>query len=271
MHKLLITTAMALSLLASRSEAVELAILDCGEMKVSDMSILSQGNEYLNVSGTLVNPCLLIKHNDKYLLWDTGLNEQMFNGSESVKEGAWEYSLAKSLTEQLKHKELSPKDIDFVALSHVHPDHSGNANLFDSATFITSAKEFEYMYSQPVKALFGDGYSKLKKSSFVTFEGLFDVFKDGSVIIHEFPGHTPGSSVLEVNLTNNKVLLITGDLYVHQKGFNNNTMHKYTHDPKQLTTSRIRFNKLAGELEAEIIIQHEPKDLERLVSQYNQF
>src|SRR3546814_6714902 len=43
---------------------------------------------------------------------------------------------------------VDPKDIDYFTLSHSHLDHSGNANLFKSSTWIVDEAERDFMFRE---------------------------------------------------------------------------------------------------------------------------
>ena len=47
--------------------------LDCGRVHVDPMNVFSDTDAYPGRSVDLVDSCYLIKHNDDWLMWDTGL------------------------------------------------------------------------------------------------------------------------------------------------------------------------------------------------------
>ena len=56
-------------------------------------------------------------------------------------------------------------------------------------------------------------YTALKTSMTKFIDGDYDVFGDGTVVIKQTPGHTPGHQVLFVKLANTGTIALTGDLY----------------------------------------------------------
>ncbi len=249
---------------APTSNSTKLYALDCGTIAVSDMNDLSANGEFSGQQTELANPCFLIRHPKGDLLWDTGLIDQLADIPDGEKSGVWHSKLSVKLLDQLKQLALSPLDIEYLALSHLHPDHSGNANKFSGSTFIISKLEHDFMFSTEMKSLFGEVYSELEDAKTITFNDNYDVFADGSVVIKTMPGHTPGSSILQLDLANAGVVLFTGDLYVHAKGRALNTMHKYNFDKNITLDSRKKFEALAKQTQAKIIIQHERNDVESL-------
>ena len=242
---------------------IKLFAMDCGSYDVADMKDLGANGVYDGQTLTMVNPCYLIRHPKGDLLWETGHIDSLADKKDGEVAGVWHAKRKVKLIEQLKQLNLTPKHIEFLALSHIHPDHSGNANKFSSSTFIVNEHEREYMFSEPINSYFGANYSNLQTSNTITFKDEHDVFSDGTVLIKSMPGHTPGSSVLLVKLNNAGNVLLTGDLYVHAKGRELQTMHQYN-DIKQTQLSRMKFETLAKKENATVLIHHEKQDFDSL-------
>jgi glyoxylase-like metal-dependent hydrolase (beta-lactamase superfamily II) len=248
----------------AESSDIKLYVMDCGRIDVSDMAELSENGEYQGQQISLVNPCFLIRHPKGDLLWDTGHEESLVDTPDKETEGVWRSSLKTKSSTQLQSLGLVANDIEYLSLSHVHPDHSGNANQFSDATFIVNMLEHQYMFRNDILAMFGRGYSALVKSQTVFFTEEYDVFKDGKVVIKSMPGHTPGSSVLFVRLNKSGNLLLTGDLYIHARGRQLNTMLIYNTDKKVTLRSRKNFEAFAKAENARVIIQHEKQAFDSL-------
>ncbi|WP_448548449.1 N-acyl homoserine lactonase family protein [Thalassotalea fusca] len=268
-YLLLATSLLTISVYGALSEVKEplrLYALNCGTIDVSDMRDLSDNGQYDGESVSLVNPCFLIRHEKGDLIWDTGHIDSLAESSNGQISGVWHSKMQVKLEQQLAQLQLEPKDIEYLALSHIHPDHSGNANLFSHSTFLVNTQERAYMFSDKIKSYFGSYYAELESAKTITFENEYDVFGDDSVVITTLPGHTPGSSVLLVRLAETGNVLLTGDLYVHAKGRELNTMHRYNTDKAETLKSRAKFEALAKKENARIIIQHEKSDFESLPS-----
>ncbi len=242
---------------------MKLYAMDCGSYEVSDMKDLSSTGKYDGQKLSMVNPCFLIRHPKGDLLWDTGHIDSLVDKPDGEISGVWHAKSKVKLITQLEQIGLEANDIEYLSLSHIHPDHSGNSNKFIGSTFIVNELEHKYMFSKKIRSYFGEFYSELENTKTILFTNQYDVFKDGTVVIHSMPGHTPGSSVLLLRFSKAGNVLLTGDLYVHERGRTLKTMHKY--NAKQLTMdSRNKFEYLAKRESARVIIQHEKKDFEYL-------
>ncbi len=114
--------------------------------------------------------------------------------------------------------------IKYLALSHTHPDHTGNANLFTAATLYMQEPEYDAAFGpDAAKYNFNPAtYDKLRGNPVVKLHGDHDVFSDGSVVIKSTPGHTIGHQALLVRLPKTGPVLLSGDL-VH---FEDNWVNK---------------------------------------------
>jgi len=243
---------------------IKLYAMDCGTLDVSDMRDFSDTGKYDGQKIKLANPCFLIRHAKGDLLWDTGYIDSMADNSNGVINGVWHSSLRVRLIDQLGQIGVSPNEVEYLSLSHLHPDHSGNANKFSDSTFIVNELERKYMFSDQIKSIFGAYYSLLEDAKTVSFKTEYDVFNDGTVLIKSMPGHTPGSSVLLIRLEKTGNVLLSGDLYIHAKGREFKTMLKYNSDKQLTIDSRKKFEALAIKENARVIIQHEKRDFDLL-------
>ena len=90
-----------------------------------------------------------------------------------------------------------------------------------------------------------------------------DVFGDGSVVTLHLPGHTPDHMALLVKLASGPVLL-SGDLYHSLDARAKRGVPPFNTSRAQTLASMDRFEKLAKETGAKVIIQHEPQDIAKL-------
>lgn len=100
------------------------------------------------------------------------------------------------ILKQLKAQKLTPKDIDFVILTHSDVDHIGNMNLFPDATFIGGNDVIR-----------GDHFLEFFKEKYTIDENIF--------VLHT-PGHDNRSISVLVK-TAKGLVAITGDLFEYNK------------------------------------------------------
>jgi glyoxylase-like metal-dependent hydrolase (beta-lactamase superfamily II) len=169
-------------------------------------------------------PCYLVAHPRGALLFDTGLPDtargRPFNesplGGGTAKPSSTSYFMlvTQGLRGQLTAIGFPPNRLDYLALSHFHADHSGNANDFASSTWLVQRPEYEAMFGPKVSAdAINPGYRALKDSKTRILDGDHDVFGDGTVVLKFTPGHTPGHQSLYVKLPQTGGVVLSGDLY----------------------------------------------------------
>jgi N-acyl homoserine lactone hydrolase len=166
-----------------------------------------------------------------------------------------------SLVNQLKTIGFKVDDFKYFAMSHSHFDHTGHANSMKNATWIVQENEYNAVAGDSAKAK-NPAVAKLKKVKKIS--GDYDVFGDGTVVIKYMPGHTIGHQVLFVDLGLEKPILLTGDLYHFKENRTNKGVPSFNYDVKQTLKSMELFETFAEQKNAEVIIQHSPKDFKKL-------
>ena len=91
-----------------------------------------------------------------------------------------------------------------------------------------------------------------------------DVFGDGSVIMLYTPGHTPGHHALLVKLKETGNVLLSGDLVHFRENYETNGVPSFNTDRAETVASIDRIKKLAANLKANFIIQHDARDVGKL-------
>ena len=90
--------------------------------------------------------------------------------------------------------------------------------------------------------------------------GDVDVFGDGSVTALHLPGHTPDHMALLVKLASGPVLL-SGDTYHSREAREKRGVPPFNTSREQTLQSMDRFEKVAKDTGAKVVIQHEPRDI----------
>ncbi len=240
--------------------AIRLYTLDCGLTEFKDADVFSDTGDYAGTYLALPTPCYLIRHGEDWLLWDTGLSDTLASEAGGKEIFGGRFSVKRTLASQLAALGLRPRDIRYVAISHLHFDHTGNLGLFPNSTVLVAAEELAAARSR--KPPFGvdpASIAPLAKAKVVSFDLDRDVFGDGSVTMLKTPGHTPGHSALLVKLPNTGPVLISGDLYHTRQNYEGGMVPRINQRADTLA-SMDRFAKIRLKTKARVVIQHAPED-----------
>jgi glyoxylase-like metal-dependent hydrolase (beta-lactamase superfamily II) len=242
----------AAALAQTKSGVDKLYILNCGEGVAGDISRWSPG---VNVGKSMdfVDSCYLIHHAQGWLLWDTGVADAiaaMPDGQPPADPRATHWRRPKTLASQLDQLAVKPTEIKFLAVSHTHPDHIGNVELFPHSMLLVQRAEYEW----PNPA----GGSRFKAEHPVReLEGDYDVFGDGSVTIIATPGHTPGHQSLLVKLPKTGAVVLSGDAVHFKSNWDNRGMPSINFDKEKTLASMQRIADVLAKEDAQLWINHD--------------
>ena len=247
---------------------VKLYAIDCGRFEFKgSMGLFSDTGEYDGQSGALVDPCFLIKHPKGTLLWDTGLGDRIAASPDGVPYlgGTIQFHVDKTLQSQLQALGLKVDDITYVAFSHFHADHVGNANLFTHSTWIINKAELAAALSPaPPPAVDVANFSSYANVTTQMIDADYDVFGDQTVRILKTPGHTPGSQSLLVKLPHSGYVALSGDLYHTRDNRRFKRVPPVNTERADTLASMDRFEHIVTNLHARVVIQHDPQDFREL-------
>jgi glyoxylase-like metal-dependent hydrolase (beta-lactamase superfamily II) len=236
--------------------------LDCGDFQINDINaFMSDTSEYPARPKHLVGSCYLIKHGDQYLLWDTGMAAALL-GRPDVSP-IMTVTLRASIVDQLARIGVRPEQVNMVAISHYHGDHTGQARAFPGARLLMGAADLAVLRGRPAEAQADLAHWLTGGGETTEVQGDLDVFSDGSVIMLNLPGHTPGHHALLIRLASGPVLL-SGDTYHFTEQVAHRGVPPFNTNRADSLASMDRFDRLARNLHARVIIQHEPADIARL-------
>jgi glyoxylase-like metal-dependent hydrolase (beta-lactamase superfamily II) len=253
----------ACTLLVSQASAqtvpnVTLTRLECGTpaAPIDVNTRFSDTSAYKNLILQFVFSCYLIRHGDEYMLWDTG---------HAASAGAVAPKV--SLTDQLAQLKVTPEQVKFVGISHYHPDHIGGAAAFGKSTLLIGKGDWDVIASPKPPA----GVNPQLLANWITGGSAVeqvptdkDVFGDGTVVMLYTPGHTPGHHSLLVKLPTMGSVILSGDFVHFNENFESSGVPFFNTDRAQTIASIDRIRKLAANLKATIIIQHDARDIGKL-------
>jgi glyoxylase-like metal-dependent hydrolase (beta-lactamase superfamily II) len=190
-----------------------LYVLDCGTIisfqpERFGLTIQDVGNP------NFADPCFLVMHPKGMLLFDTGLSDLQVGRPIYENMMGLEGQLKfRSLRGELANVGVTASMITYLALSHSHWDHVGNANNYAGSTWLARKAEYDVMFGPNANPAAARTYAALAHSKIQYIDGDYDVFGDGSVVLLSTPGHTPGHQSLYVKLARTGGVVVSGDLY----------------------------------------------------------
>lgn len=161
------------------------------------------------------------------VVFDTGLSERARSEPEhyvgwlGARLGMLDVPEGAGLAAQMTRAGLDPGDVNTVILSHLHFDHTGGIGDFPSAEIVVGSAERDWVKGGVAWSDFVDvdaladvdrwrAIDYQVESPLATFFGAHDLFGDGSLVVLDLSGHTPGSQGLLVR-TAQAPILLTGD------------------------------------------------------------
>jgi N-acyl homoserine lactone hydrolase len=265
--KILVVIALAAAPLAAQTGAahhapkppksLRLYIFDCGVLKPADAK--SFGFDHVAELKMSV-PCFLVVHPKGTMMWDVGVvpDSDFKADGAPVEQGM--ISVTKPLKPQLAAIGYQPEDIKYIAFSHYHIDHTANANMFAGSTWLVSQAERDIMFSdKPAPVRSEKNYDALKasKTTILPADSDYDVFGDGTVIIKQTPGHTPGHQVLFLKLPKTGPVLVAGDLYHYNEERHTDHVPNFEYNKEQSLASRAKVEEFLKTSGAQLWIEHD--------------
>jgi glyoxylase-like metal-dependent hydrolase (beta-lactamase superfamily II) len=252
--------------IVSAEDSVKLYTFDCGRIEMLDLDLFADNGAFKGRKNSAADACYLIRHSKGDLLWDTGLPEALHEQKDGITNGPFHLERPETLKDQLAEIGVKPEDIEYVSVSHSHFDHAANLNDYAASTWIVHEKEYELMFSDASRANAQSfsAYNKLEHSTKTTFNTPHDVFGDGSVEIIPMVGHTPGHSVLKLELKNAGTILLSGDLYHLHESRELKTVPRFNTNADDTRASIEKFEALAKATNARVVIQHVIADFDAM-------
>ncbi|WP_067456295.1 N-acyl homoserine lactonase family protein [Actinomadura macra] len=204
--------------------ANKLHVLDCGAMSCDLTWLLLKPGRSIRPRADKDRPvewypctthAVLVETDDGVLLWDTSCPRDWETRWEPT--GLQEFFPYDQVTEEqyldarLSQLGVSPDQIDYLVLSHLHFDHAGNIDMFarTGAKLIVNDKEKDWAFGYD--GAFNGAHLKVdyEKYAFETVSGDTAILPGVTVL--EAPGHTPGTMSLRVDLPDTGTMIFTSD------------------------------------------------------------
>lgn len=218
----------------------------------------------------------VIKHPKGNVLFDTGNNDKLITDSTYWGKLASVFEVKMTpedaIDAQLAKIGLKPDDIKYVVVSHMHLDHGGNVGKFPNSTLIIQDDELSFAMfpDEPFAGGYipGDaqvlrspvGTSKPSLMDMVRLEGDYDLFGDGSVVVHRSRGHTKGSQMLMVRLPKTGSTILTGDAVYFRENIEKNLVPNIAlaYDPVGIVKGYDWVRRMKATENANFFTAHDP-------------
>ncbi|TKD50731.1 N-acyl homoserine lactonase family protein [Sphingomonas baiyangensis] len=245
---------------AQATAGVRLAGFECGRIVQPDLGRFNDTMRFVGERREFAAGCFVVRHPKGVLLWDTGISRAMAERSQG------RMTFVAPIADRLKALGLAPADVTHVAISHAHADHTGDTASFGGAELLIGAGDWETVQrlgaDDPQRAAFSPWLTNGARVTPVS--GDRDIFGDGSVMMLRMPGHTAGHSALLVRLPNAGAVLVSGDQYHFRENRAVRGVPTFNADRADTLASHDRFETIAANLKARVVIQHDPRDLAAL-------
>jgi glyoxylase-like metal-dependent hydrolase (beta-lactamase superfamily II) len=218
----------------------------------------------------------VVMHPKGNFLFDTGNNDKIINDPSYWGPMAQALQVVRTpdiaIDTQLKKIGLTPNDIKYVAVGHMHLDHGGNVCKFPNAIFLVQKDEMKNAaWPEPGTAgpyIPGDvaclrnniGEALPNKYKMEMLDGDLDVYGDRSVMIKRWPGHTPGSQMVIVRLPKTGTVVLTSDNVYFSENVTKNLLPDISlaYYPAGILNAYEYIRMLQGRENASFMTAHDP-------------
>jgi N-acyl homoserine lactone hydrolase len=204
--------------------ATKVHVLDCGAMSCDLTWLLLKPGRSIRARSEKDRPvewypctthAVLVETAEGTMLWDTSCPRDWETRWEPT--GLQEFfpydqvSEEQYLDARLGQLGVSPENLDYVVLSHLHFDHAGNVRMFGGtgATLVCSAAEKEFAFGYEGAFTGAHLLADYDGLDFQTVSGDTE-FLPGVTLL-QTPGHTPGQMAMQVELPDTGTMIFTSD------------------------------------------------------------
>lgn len=152
---------------------------------------------------------------------------------------------------------ISPSDISYIILSHMHSDHAGGLLYFPDSTVIVQSRELSFATEPPVyQADFYDRRDFEHDVKWLRIDGEHDIFRDGRIVVISTPGHTPGHQSAVVRLRSG-IHVLAGDAHYLNEKMRLRRLPSIVWSADEMLASWLKLEALERDHGAKLIFTHE--------------
>jgi N-acyl homoserine lactone hydrolase len=258
--------------------ATKVHVLDCGAMSCDLTWLLLKPGRSIRPRNDREKPvewypctthAVLVETPDGTLLWDTSCPRDWETRWEPT--GLQEFfpydqvSEEQYLDSRLGQLGVSPENLDYVVLSHLHFDHAGNVRMFadTGAKLVCNDKEKDFAFG--FDGVFTGAHLKTDYEGldFETVSGDTEILPGVTLI--EAPGHTPGTMSMRVDLPDTGTMIFTSDaIYMGDSYGPPAVPAAIVNDLSAWYSSVEKVRRLAEESNATVVFGHDAEQLRSL-------
>ncbi len=172
---------------------------------------------------------ILVRHPKGMILFDAGfgpsVDEHFKVGTPLLLRLASKYDRQTTVAEELRKAGIAPSSLTAVILTHAHWDHVSGLEALPGVPVWVSEAELAFVKGTDkagalARSLGTDSYRAydFPDGPYRGFPASRDLFSDGSVVLVQAGGHTPGSIIAFVSLPNGKRYALIGDIAWQTEG-----------------------------------------------------
>ena len=241
---------------------MRLLALRCGDLR-TDAGVLFEGRP----SGTTADVPIMthaVDTGDGVLLWDTGINERCLSDlgaylgpmmAQAFEAVGTPDTLTPARVEQAG---FTVDDIRWVVNSHLHFDHCGCNRSYPVASWVVRAREVAFYRSKLADPRFGLGAEDLgpEQPPAFDYDGEHDLTGDGSLVLLDTKGHTPGHQSLQVTFPDGRRYVLVGDAAYSRDAVESGEPQGFPWDRELARDALARLRALEGE-GATLLLAHD--------------
>jgi glyoxylase-like metal-dependent hydrolase (beta-lactamase superfamily II) len=157
-----------------------------------------------------------IRADEGNILFDAGCDPDIIRDAQKAWGNAAEY-LSVSMKEEgdirhyLRALNLTPEDVKYLVLSHLHIDHAGALRFFPHSQILVQEDEYRFAYHPS-----GFAAANYRKADFdyphlnwKLLDGDFRLFPGATIVLTQ--GHSPGTQALVLDLPETGTVILAGD------------------------------------------------------------